>query len=282
MLDIQRMAHHTVDMKTLLLSLSLLLASPTLIAGGFSPDAQRAIAALEKFNSGWNDMTATLDVTSDGKGSIQQHGVAKLQSVARADRSQKILMRVESPPGARGTGFLSHIDSKGHMQQWLFIPATGRVMEVQTSGRSNPFLGTEFTFEDLAVHPARYQVTDSEEEDCMVEGKEYDCQVLTLTPAPDTSSYSRLDAWVNEEDDRLRQVDFYNKDTLSKRLTLEDYGQFAGKHWLPQRLIMTNLKTGRSTVLLWQDVEFDTGLGEDAFVPDKLGEGAANTRIGPR
>lgn len=261
-------------------ALALMLISPISLAGGFSADAERAIAGLKAFNSGWNDVTATLDVTTDGK--IKQHGVASINSIAKADRSQKIRLRVQNPPGAKGTGFLSHIDSEGAMKQWMFLPTTGNVMEIQTSGRSNAFLGTEFTFEDLAVHPSRFEVADAEEEDCMVEGKEFDCQVLTLTPTPGTSSYSRLDAWVDEEDNRLRQVDFYKKDKQVKVLTLENYGQFSGKHWLPQRLTMKNSKTGRSTVLLWQDVRFDTGQEEVAFTPEKLGEGVSKTRIGPR
>lgn len=258
----------------------LLLINSGSHAGGFSPDARAAIDGLEKFNSGWNDVTATLDVTTDGK--IKQHGVARMQSVARADSSQKIRIGVESPAGARGTGFLSHIDSTGKMQQWLFVPASGKVFEVDTAGRSGPFLGTEFTFEDLAVHPKRFQAIDSEEEDCDVEGEELDCQVVTLKPAPGTSSYEQLLAWVDEDDNRLRQVEFFKGGKQVKTLVLEDYGQFAGKHWLPQRLTMTNARTQRSTVLLWQDVSFDQGLSEADFAPEKLSEGAAQTKIGPR
>ncbi len=265
-----------------LIFLLLIALAPFAFAGGLSADAERAIAGLKAFNSGWNDVTATLDVTSDGKGNIKQHGVARMKTTAKADNSQKIVIRVESPPGAKGTGFLSHIDSTGNMKQWLFIPTTGRVMEVQNSGRSGAFLGTEFTFEDLAVHPSRYAVADAEEEDCMVDGKELDCQVITLNPAPGTSSYTRLDAWVDEKENRLRKVDFYKKDKMVKTLSLEKYGQFDGKHWIPQSLTMKNSKTERHTVLLWQDVKFNNSLGDDEFVPEKLAEGAVNTKIGPR
>lgn len=266
----------------LTLALSIAATTPLVMAGGLSRDAEHAIAGLKAFNSGWNDVTATLDVTSDGKGNIKQHGVAKMLSTASADHSQKVRIHVESPAGARGTGFLSHIDSDGKMKQWLFIPASGRVMEIANAGRSGTFLGTEFTFEDLSVHPSRYAIADAEEEDCMVNGEELDCQVIRLSPAKGTSSYSRLDAWVDEEDNRLRQVDFYVNERQVKTLSLENYSQFGGKHWIPQTLTMKNTKTGRQTVLLWQDVSFNRGLSDDEFVPDKLSEGAAQTRIGPR
>lgn len=270
-------------MRRMLSCLFLLLVSGApALAGGFSSDAQQAIAALKAFNSGWNDLSATLDVTSEGKGSIKQHGVAQMHSIAKDDRSQKIRMRVESPPGARGTSFLSHVNADGGMRQWMFLPASGNTMEIQTSGRSSPFLGTEFSFEDLVVHPGRFQVKDAGEKDCEVAGKEVDCQVITLNPAAGTSSYDRLDAWLDEEEYRLRQVDFYGKDKLLKTLVLEDYRQFADKHWLAGRLTMTNAKTGRSTVLLWKDVQFDSGLEVALFEPDKLGEGVAQTRSGPR
>ena len=265
--------------RTLLFTGGLLLALP-LHAGGFSPDARAAMDGLKAFNSGWNDVSATLKTTTHGK--IKAEGTAQMQSLNKADGSQKIRIRVESPAGAKGTGFMSHIASDGGMKQWLFVPASGKVFEVENSRRSGPFLGTEFTFEDLAIHPKRFAVSDAEEEDCDIEGKELDCQLLTLTPTPGTSSYDKLHAWVDEDDNRLRIVEFFKKDKKVKTLLLEDYGHVANKHWVPQKLTMTNNKTQRHTVLLWQDISFESGLTDASFAPEKLSEGVAQTRVGPK
>ena len=57
---------------------------------------------------------------------------------------------------------------------------------------------------------------------------------------------------------------------MLKTLTYKGYQQYKGKYWRPDEMFMENHQTGKSTVLLWEDYELDTGLDERDFDRNSL------------
>ena len=45
-----------------------------------------------------------------------------------------------------GTALLTHTDSAGAQQQWLYLPAASRTRRISSENRSGSFMGSEFSF----------------------------------------------------------------------------------------------------------------------------------------
>jgi hypothetical protein len=65
-----------------------------------------------------------------------------------ADGLDKSLIRFMSPADVRGVGLLS-IDTEERENQWLYLPALQRVRRISSSQKSDSFMGSDFSYEDL-------------------------------------------------------------------------------------------------------------------------------------
>ena len=61
----------------------------------------------------------------------------------------KIYMRFESPADIKGTAFLTWENKDGDDDQFLYLPALRRERRIVSSQKSNSFVNTDYTYEDL-------------------------------------------------------------------------------------------------------------------------------------
>lgn len=61
------------------------------------------------------------------------------------------LIFFDDPPDIRGSALLSKERADGYDDQWLYLPAVGKIRRIADSGRTDYFLGTDLTFEDFSV-----------------------------------------------------------------------------------------------------------------------------------
>jgi len=77
--------------------------------------------------------------------------------------------------------------------------------------------------------------------------------------------------WWDRAEHRVQRVDFYDrKDALLKTLSMEGYREYGDGFWRPDRMVMQNHQSGKSTDLVFDDWEFGSGLSEDDFTPSRL------------
>ena len=90
---------------------------------------------------------------SNGRGSsaTRELRIAILELPGEASRSLTV---VEEPKDVSGTALLTHTDAQGRDEQWLYLPALSRVKRIASSGRSGPFMGSEFSYEDFSAQSA--------------------------------------------------------------------------------------------------------------------------------
>ena len=60
------------------------------------------------------------------------------------------------------------------------------------------------------------------------------------------------------------------KDSLLKTLVLEEYHQYKDQYWRAHTLNMENHQSGKSTVLSFEEFQFDTGVNEATFTSARL------------
>lgn len=264
------MLARTLLAKTLLAS--LLLTSSQLFAftlSGSDQDKGLAIAKeSDQRDQGWGDSASEMKMTLRnriGEESIRELRISNLEMANDGDKSLTVF---DSPKDVRGTGFLSFSHINEADDQWLYLPALKRVKRIASKNKSGPFMGSEFSFEDLSsfeVEKYDYRYLGEETINGLASYK------VEMTPRYEHSGYTRLVTWVDQKEFRIQQIQFYDrKKTLLKTQTFENYRLYLGQYWRAHTMEMSNHQTGKFTKLEFEDFQFQTGLSEANFKKNAL------------
>lgn len=219
-------------------------------------------------NIGWgnseSDMVMTLR-TKKGQQVVRQMRSKSLEVDGDGDKGLTIF---DTPIDVKGTAFLSFSHIEGGDDQWLYLPALKRVKRIASRNKSGPFLGSEFSFEDLTSFEVE-KFTYDYLRDETINGIE--TFVVERRPTDKYSGYTRTIAWIDKEHYRAQKVTYYDKrDKLLKTLTVEGYKLYKDKYWRADKQLMVNHKTGKSTVIEIKNLAFDVGLTDADFNENRL------------
>jgi len=255
-------------LKTLTTSMMLLTAATfaqALDLSGKTAEQQGLAVAQERKNRdlGWSDSQSSVIMTlrnAQGEESIRE---MRMKSLEVADDGDKGLTIFDKPKDVSGTAFLSfsHIDKAD--DQWLYLPALKRVKRISSRNKSGPFMGSEFSYEDLSsfeLEKYSFKLLGEEQ----VNG--LDCYKVEQIPTDKYSGYTRQVVWMDKAEFRAQKIDFYDrKKALLKTLTFNDYQLYLDKYWRPMSMSMVNHQTKKSTDLKTLSLEFKTGLKDSDF-----------------
>lgn len=228
-----------------------------------------AIAEAQKARvSNWQDAQSELKMvlrTASGNTTVRE---IRVKSLEVKDDGDKNLMVFEEPKDVQGTAFLSYSHITGPDDQWIYLPALKRVKRIASRTKSGSFMGSEFSYEDLAsFEVAKYDFNYLRDEVC----GEHNCHVLEAYPKDDYSGYSKLVFWTEDQDYRIQKVYFYDKKSaLLKIMEVKGYQLVDDKHWRPTHSVMSNQQTGNVTELYWQNIRLNTGLTDSDFSQNNL------------
>ena len=212
---------------------------------------------------GWSDSTADMRMTlrnTQGQESIRE---IKLKSLEQETDGDKSLTIFNQPRDVKGTAFLSFSHPVGADEQWLYLPALKRVKRISSRNKSGPFMGSEFSFEDLSsfeIEKYGYKYLGNE----TING--LDSFMVEQYPVDENSGYTRRIVWLDKAEYRIQKIDFYDrKNSLLKTLSYSKYQQYLGKYWRADSAKMVNHQSGKSTDLTWNNYAFKTGLQDSDF-----------------
>lgn len=218
---------------------------------------------MDRRDTGFGDSSADLKMilrNRQGDESIRELSMKTLEVIGDGDKSLSVY---DSPRDIKGTAFLSFTHALEPDEQWLFLPALKRVKRISSSNKSGPYLGSEFAFEDLTSFEVKkfgYKYLRDETFNNL------DCFVIELYPKYEHSGYTRQLVWVDKERYIPLRIDFFDrKNSLLKTLENKGYKQYLDQFWRPDQVVMTNHQTGKSTVLIWNNYRFKSGLTERDF-----------------
>lgn len=251
-------------MKTLLLVIILTLFIPYEL---FAQDDSRAREIFDTFDERRRAITyetSTLQMLIIDSRERVRTRVMRMQSVNR-DRVSKSLTVFQEPADVRGTGFLS-ISEGGTEVQYLFLPALGRVQSITGNQRSDRFMGSDFTFEDLgAIEPEQMEVTVLEE---------HETTMLIKAIPTGSSQYSVIHYKIDTERYILLEAFYFDRDGRQiKHLTATDYNEVRPGVWRPDTMIMRDLIQNRRTELRWNERIFDEPIPDRIFSERNLSRG---------
>ncbi|MGB1581518.1 MAG: outer membrane lipoprotein-sorting protein [Nevskiales bacterium] len=263
------------------LSIALLALSPALL--GFKPYGDTAAARgqaladeLEKRAADFGTIQSSVTmVTRNARGGETSRKLdIKVMDMLAGIRSLAV---ITAPADERGTALLTYTYSHLDDEQWIYFPAIGQARTIQAKGRSGPFMGSEFSYEDMTGQSfQKYDYELSGEAACEVDGAAERCWLLKRFPHKKLKSrYQYSTAWIDQKHLRLLKTEFYDRhgDHL-KTFEAKGFSLYADKYWRAQNMTMLNVVSGNASTLIWDDVRYGEEIDLSVFRLETL-EGKA-------
>lgn len=178
------------------------------------------------------------------------------------DDNYRYLVVFDEPASVRGTALLTWQQSDADDDQWTRLPAMGRdLRRISSGGRSNYFMGTDFTYEDLVSEDLDNFEYERLDDDSDEDGN--DLFVLRATPVDDdvNTGYESRELRLRQDNFTVVQVDYYEERTGDhlKRMTIEEQHKVDGREemWRPDITLMDNFREDHKTRVEVLDRSFD-------------------------
>jgi hypothetical protein len=189
-----------------------------------------------------------------------------------ADRT-RTLVRFESPGDVKGVAMLQWADPKGTDEQWLFLPELRKVRRIAGGAKRESFVGTDFSYEDLAIISQFQDWSESEARATLLRQESIDGQmaeVIEFVPTGKELAYSKLVVWLRSSDLVALRFELYESaGEIKKRLVQSDWRPLGA---IPTafHMEMENIQGGSKTVADFSKVTYDSGLADDVFTQRSL------------
>lgn len=220
--------------------------------------AQKTDEATSGFESSVSTMQMVI-VNAAGQKSIRDMRFATLEK----EGGEKSLMEFLSPADVKGTKLLTyqHVDKDD--DQWLYLPARKLVKRISGRNKSDSFMGSEFSYEDISSQEVEKYTYPGEVEEAPCGEKV--CYKGVRIPKNRLSGYTKEIVWVDKENFLVRKVEYYDcKNRLLKTAEYSDYKKIDGV-WRVGKIDMKNHQNDKETILIWVDDRVKAGLDEKHF-----------------
>ena len=222
--------------------------------------AQEMVKKSEDIMQGeTNRMSITMEVvTPSWKREYRMRSAMKGRS--------KTLIELSYPLEKKGEVYL-----KENMQLWSYLPKVERKILIPPSSMLQPFLGSDFSYDDL-VKASQL----SQDYLCRLSGEEEvqgeKALFFELTPKKEAAVvYGGVRLWLRKGDYIPLRQEFYDeKNNLIKTLDFSGIKPF-GAHKIPTLWEMTNnFEKGRQTIITVSEAEFDLPIEDKVFSHQRL------------
>ncbi len=230
---------------------------------------QQSQSIQEKPQTRRGNMTMTL---------VDKNGDKRVRKVTTYSKkfgpdTKSVLFFLE-PADVKGTGFLQfgYKAADQDDDQWLYLPALKRIRKITSSNKNQSFMGTDFSYDDMATRDV-----DDDEHKLLREDTVGDQAVWVIESTPkkleEDDEYSKAVSFIRKSDYLPAKVEFYDrKGALEKTLVVQAVTMVDGIP-TPLKLEMTSADSGHKTLLEMDGLEFDKPLDDELFTQRVLEKG---------
>ena len=252
----------------------LIFASP-LFAGvepNKPPDANTALQKIPDVNTIVNkanfmayyqgeDGKAKVKMTiTDKKGRTQQREFIILRKDVKDGGDQKYYVYFLKPPDVRKTVFMvhKHADLKKDDDRWLYMPALDNVRRIAAGDKRTSFVGSDFLYEDVSGRSLEEDIHE------MVDANDKLFVVKNVPKRPDTVEFSYYNVSIDRKTFMPMKMQYYDKNNKLYRVIESKKVEKIQKFPTVVKSIVSDLRTGSTTVMEFSDVKYDIDL-KDIF-----------------
>lgn len=257
---------------------ALLLMLPLPVrASDTLPSGREVMQAVERRRVGESRFSRITFRLTDRRGTTRVQRTKAYRKFF-GDEKRSVIFYTD-PTNVRGTAFLTydHPDPDVDDDQWLYLPAMGKVRRISASDRGDYFLGTDLTYEDvknenkLPTSDYHFEAVGRETVDGVA------CVVVAGTPRSqklaEELGYGRLKAYVDTGTATIRKGEYW--DVTGNRLKTTRFLEVRRVDgiWTVHRIEVDNHKTGHRTVLIRTEVDYERHLDDRLFTRNALRRG---------
>lgn len=185
----------------------------------------------------------------------------------REDDKLRAMISIVSPSDLAGASYLLRERNDGD-EMYMFMPALQKVRRISGAAVDGSLWGTDLSYAD--VKQLGNVFTGSQptlEKDDTLDGRPV--HVLSTEPnATESAKFSRVRAWVDPKSCVALRVDFFEGQTVRKRLSVDPRSlRKDGTYWYATQLKMSDLSQKSSTRLTVLDIHTDSSLSGRLFNP---------------
>ncbi|MCK5852224.1 outer membrane lipoprotein-sorting protein [bacterium] len=217
-----------------------------------------------------DDQTAMLTMTLTNKNG--QTRVRKIQQFSKdmGDKEKSIMFFV-SPADVKNTSFMNWTyDSNKSDDQWIYLPALKKIKRISSDSKSDYFMGSDFTYDDLGgrkinadVHTLLREETVNDKECYLVESKSRDEDYM----------YSKTITWIDKVTFIGVKKEFYDEDEeLLKILEIKKVEKLSNLYIITHSE-MKNMQKDHSTTITLNNVNINSGISEGKFTERMMTRG---------
>ena len=233
----------------------ILMFFPILV---FSQSGREIAEMIENRPAPDDLINKTVMILTNSKGKTRTH---KMISKSKNGSEKQIIWFME-PKDDRGIAFLKieHKNRDDEMRMWL--PAFKKVRRISSKKKSDSFMGSDLSFEDLSNR--RLNSNDYKRlEDAKWLGR--DCYVLETVPKKESkSNYVRHVSWIDKN-----HINILKEQSFNKKNKLEKEKHFSyetrGKYQLIKKVSVENLLEKHATEITFSDIVINSGISDKLF-----------------
>jgi len=186
--------------------------------------------------------------------------------------TEKKIMFFVLPADIRNTSFMnwSYSDEGKSDDQWIYLPALKRVKRISSDSKSDYFMGSDFTYDDLGD---RKPSADNHK---LLREKNYkgeDCYVVESVPKDEDYMYSRTVTWVIKDKWIGLKKEFYDEDgEYLKTLNIDKYEKIKG-YWIILKTEMHNEQKNHTTIIQLSNLKINSGIPANMFTERMMRRG---------
>jgi outer membrane lipoprotein-sorting protein len=242
-----------------------LIAIAVILTAAFSANAQlsgRDIVEKAYNRPTGDDQTSTLTMTLTNKSG--QTRVRKIKQFTKdLGDVDKSIMFFMSPADVKNTSFMNwSYDSDKSDDQWIYLPALKKVKRISSDSKSDYFMGSDFTYDDLGDRKLDADVHKLLKEES-VDG--HDCYVVQSISKDEDYMYSKTITWIRKDNFVGVKKEFYDEDgELLKVLHITDVKKISG-FWIVTHSEMKSVQNNHKTLIQLSDIKVNTGVSASKF-----------------
>jgi outer membrane lipoprotein-sorting protein len=236
---------------------TLLIAA---VVAAQTPDATAIVARADKLIRGDTSYAAySMEL-------VRPDWTRTLSMKTWSKNRDRALILITGPARDKGTTYL-----KRGNEIWNWVPSVERVIKIPPSMMSQPWLGSDFTNDDLVKESS--MVTDYTHTitgDTTIAGR--DCWRIRMIPKPDAAVvWGKVVLFVSKQHDLELLVRYYDEDDALVNELRGTQVKDLGGRLIPTVLTMTPVdKPGQHTILTYKDAWFDRPLDDGFFSEQNL------------
>ncbi len=185
------------------------------------------------------------------KNGRQEHREVRQYSKETEPDVIRSLIVFSAPSDIKGTALLTWQHKSQEDDQWLYLPARGKMQRIAKGGKKNYFMGTDLTYEDLEPDVLA-DFTYRRLQETELDGKP--CYVIEAVAAnvqkQKQSGYGKRLLWISKDHFNTLKIEFYNRRGKHIKTQINrDWVNIKGSVWRARKTLIDNLKTKHKTLM---------------------------------